>query len=102
MKIALIILSFWLGSYVQQSNVAKSSCEERARQVLKSLTPDNALRHALEQGQRGDCVRQSWMDKMQQLGIKQASFLIEYSWKKEKVSFKIKNTRLLARLLFQL
>jgi hypothetical protein len=85
---------------VQQSNEAKSSCEERAQQVFKSLTPDNALRHALEQGQRGDCVRKSWMDKMQQFGIKQALFLIEYSWKKEKVSFKIKNTSYLREYYF--
>jgi hypothetical protein len=72
MKIALIILSLLLGSNVHQSSEAKSSCEERAQQILKSLTPDNALRHALEQGQRGDCVRQSWMDKMHRFGIKQA------------------------------
>ena len=92
MKIAFIILSLLVVLHVQQSNEAKSACEERAQQGLKSLTPDNALRHALEQGQRGDCVHQSWMDKMRRFGIKQASFLIEYSWQKERVSFNIKKT----------
>jgi len=92
MKIALIILYLLLSSTVQESNRSKSDCEERAQQILKSLEPDNSLRRVLEQGQRGDCVRKPWMDKMQQFGIRQASFLIEYSWKKERVSFKIKNT----------
>jgi len=92
MKTAFIILSLVFGLQVQEPNGAKSACEERVQQVLKSLEPDNSLRRVLEQGQRGDCVRKPWMNKMQQFGIRQASFLIEYSWKKERVSFEIKNT----------
>ena len=79
-------------SLPEQSQIAKASCEERSEQISKSLEADNALRHALEQGQRGDCLHKSWMDRMRQFGIKQASFLIEYSWRKERVSFKIKST----------
>ena len=93
MPIAIIILSLLLNSNLQKPNQAtKAACEERAQLVLKSLEPDNSLRHALEQGQRGDCVHKPWMGKMRQFGIRQASFLIEYSWKRQRVSFKIKHT----------
>lgn len=91
MLIAITFLSLLLNLQGPNQTV-KAACEERVQQVLKNLEPDSALRHALEQGQRGDCLHKSWMDKMRQFGIRQASFLIEYSWKKERVSFKIKNT----------
>src|ERR1044072_7706472 len=89
MRMAFLILSLLLCSNAQLLEVAKSLCEERAQQVLKSLAPDNPLRLALERGHRGTCIRQPWMDKMQQFGIKQVSFLVEYSWERGKVSFKI-------------
>jgi hypothetical protein len=90
MQIAFLILSVLLNLNTQEPKGDTSTCEERARQVLQSLEPDNSLRRALEQGQRGDCVRKLWMDKMRQLGVKQVSFLVEYSWKKGEVNFKIK------------
>jgi hypothetical protein len=68
----------------------KSVCEQRAQNVMRSLEADNSLRHALENGQRGDCIHQSWMDTMRRFGIKQASFLVEYSWKRDKVTFRVK------------
>lgn len=71
--------------------VSKSACEERAQNIMRALESGNSLRHALEEGQRGDCVHQPWMDAMRRFGIKQASFLVEYSWKRDKVTFKVKN-----------
>src|SRR5215471_16462105 len=75
-----------------QSSVSdnKSACEQRAQIVMRSLEPDNALRQALESGERGDCVHQLWMDTMHRFGIKQASFRVEYSWERNKVTFNIK------------
>jgi len=92
MKTAFMILCFVFSVNAQQPDITKQSCEDRVLQVAKNLETDNFLRRAIEQGDRGSCVRQSWMNRMQKFGIKQASFLIEYSWKKEKVSFKIKST----------
>ncbi len=93
MSFLFILLSLTLNASATNptaANVNSTPCEERAQQVLKSLEPDNDLRHSLERGERGDCLHQSWMDTMRQFGIKQASFLIEYSWKKEHVTFRIK------------
>ena len=68
----------------------KPACEQRAQSVMRSLEPNNSLRHALENGERGDCIHQPWMDTMRRFGIKQASFLVEYSWKRDKVTFRVK------------
>lgn len=92
MRTAFIILCFVFSVNAQQFDVAKQACEERALQIAKTLESDNFLRHAIEQGDRGNCVRQSWMNEMQKFEIKQASFLIEYSWKNDKVTFKVKST----------
>ena len=70
---------------------SKSACEERAQQVMRTLEPSNMLRHALENGQRGDCIHQPWMDTMRRFGIKHVSFLVEYSWKHDRVTFKVKS-----------
>jgi hypothetical protein len=87
----LLLLILAIGGPAQASTAdSKSACEERAQKVMHTLEPDNALRHTLEQGDRGDCVHQPWMDTMRQFGIKQASFLIEYSWKHGAVNFKAK------------
>jgi len=74
----------------------KSACEQRAQSVMRSLEPDNSLRRALENGDRGDCIHQPWMDTMRRFGIKQASFLVEYSWKREEVTFRVKKISYLA------
>jgi hypothetical protein len=68
----------------------KSLCEQRAQTVMRALEPDNSLRHALESGERGDCIHQPWMDTMRRFAIKQASFRVQYSWKHDKVTFTVK------------
>jgi hypothetical protein len=90
-KVVLLILLTLIMCAQSPSAELKSACEERAQKVLRTLESNNSLRYALERGNRGDCIHQPWMDNMQRLGIKQASFLIEYSWKHGKVSFKIKS-----------
>lgn len=89
-------------SVIAQSPIAdtKSACEERAQKVMRTLEADNMLRHALERGERGDCIHQSWMDTMRTFGIKQASFLIEYSWKHGEVTFKVKKISYLTAYYF--
>lgn len=57
---------------------------------MRSLEADNSLRHALEKGELGDCVHQPWMDTMRRFGIKQASFLVEYSWDRDTLTFNTK------------
>jgi len=49
-----------------------------------------AFLNALKEDQRGDEIHYSWMDKMQQLGIKQAFFVVHYSWKNGQYKYKVK------------
>lgn len=75
------------------SDENNTTCEQRAKQILGALTVNKStasVRFELEQGRRGDCIHKSWMDKMKEYGVKQTSFLIITSWKKQKLIFKIK------------
>ncbi|MBX7170594.1 MAG: hypothetical protein K1X72_06520 [Pyrinomonadaceae bacterium] len=91
MKIIFLVLCFVIVANGQQPDETKQLCDKRAKQVAKTLEPNNILRTSIEEGERGDCIHQTWMDKMQKLGVKQASFLVEYSWKNGNVKFKVLN-----------
>lgn len=66
-------------------------CRKRALEITGKLESNNPLRIAVERGQTGNCIRQTWMDLMEKQGIKRIAILIEYSWKNQKVKFNIKN-----------
>ncbi|MEP7075497.1 MAG: hypothetical protein ABI878_06770 [Acidobacteriota bacterium] len=91
MKSVFLILCFVVVAVGQQSEETKRVCNERAVNIAETLERVNPLRIAIQQGQRGDCIRQIWMDKMQKFGVKQASFLVEYSWGNSRVKFKVKS-----------
>jgi hypothetical protein len=79
-----LILSLTLIATGQQSVPVTGltpAAESRIVEVLKSLRSDNELRLALERGERGNGIRYAWMDKMQQLGIKQATYVVDYGFK---------------------
>lgn len=90
MKSTLLILCFVTVTFGQQSVETKRMCTERAEKIAETLETTNPIRNMIKKGKSGNCIHQSWMDKMQQFGVKQASFLVEYNWKKGKVEFKIK------------
>lgn len=50
---------------------------------------------SLKSGERGDGIRHEWMDKMKNLGVKQACFIIDYEWKKgaAEVNLKVREVR---------
>jgi hypothetical protein len=97
MNLLLLLILAYAGSGQSPTAETKSACEQRAQNVMRTLEPENALRHALDQGQRGDCIYQPWMDTMRRFGIKQASFIVEYSWKRNTVTFKVKSVSYLKR-----
>ncbi len=91
MKLVFLFLCFVTVTVGQQPVETKEMCEERAAKIVQTLEPNSFLRNSIEQGGKGDCVHQSWMDTMQKFGVKRAAFLVEYSWKNNKVNFKVKN-----------
>lgn len=80
---------------IQVVQTANQPRDEHVRQVLKSLEQDNTLRLALERGYRGSGVHYTWMDKMQQQSVKQASFRIRFYWETEFKKLKIVDTKYL-------
>lgn|SRR5215216_2022928 len=66
--------------------------EERVRRVLETLEPNNSLRYALEGGHRGTGPHHAWMDRMQDQGIKQASYVIRFVWSPRTRKLEIEKT----------
>jgi len=85
--LACVLLACAASARAQDSG-GTPSCEERARRVLDALPEGNALRHALEGGRRGDCVRRPWMDELRRLGVRHVSFIIKYKVTKKGASLK--------------
>ena len=71
------------------------AAECRVQEIVKGLESDNTLRFAVDRGDRGEGIHYAWMGRMQQLGIRQASFVVGFEWKRGVESLKIKNISLL-------
>jgi hypothetical protein len=107
MRATLIVASaifVLLGSHfdisAQRSQISRTtnqSRDERVRQLLDTLEQDNPLRFALERGDRGSGVHYTWMDKMKQLGVRQASFRIQFCWRQRAKVLKITDVKYLYR-----
>ena len=92
-RIMILMLSLFLNANGQQSqspNCSSQTSEERVQHVLTGLGTYNLLRYELMSGSRGNGVHYPWMDRMQQYGIKQAVFRIDFVWESGVKSLKIK------------
>jgi len=94
-KVLVLILCFVSCVAAQESSSAQQSPEKRVAQILKTLESDNTLRYSLERGERGKGIHRAWMDKMQRLQIKQASFVISFTWRNGIESLKITDIKFL-------
>lgn len=74
---------------------ANQSANERVHRLLETLEKDSTLWVALERGDRGDNIYRQWMNKMQQHGVRQASFRIKFSWGKQSKDLKITDIKYL-------
>jgi hypothetical protein len=54
--------------------------DEFIKSVIATLEPNNMLKFALENGDRGTGVHVPLMDEMKKLGIKQVSIVMELAW----------------------
>jgi len=52
---------------------------------------------SIKKGERGDGIHHSWMDKMRHLGIKQAFFVVHFSYRKGEYKYKVKEVHYLRR-----
>jgi hypothetical protein len=86
---ALILAIGLLSSAVsQQPNGAQSpnvDCKESKRAI-----PYEWFVEAVNKGERGDGVHYAWMDKMRQLGVKQAFFIVQFSYRNGAYKYRVK------------
>ncbi len=96
MKTLLLILAFGIAAQVagQESTasgvVPPMACEESKRAIGYDWFIDS-----IKKGQRGGGVRYAWMDKMRQLGIKQAFFVVQFSYKNGSYKYRVKEVNYL-------
>ena len=91
MKAMLIVLGSFFSAHGQIT-------EQRIPQVLASLECKESKRatgydwfiESIKKGEGGDGIHYSWMDKMRQLGIKQAFFVVQFSYKNGEYRYKVK------------
>lgn len=93
----ILLLILVLGIHGQNSpskQQPREDDEKYIKQLINSLDETNILRGILEDGHRGDGIHYAWMDEMKRFGIKQASFVLSFKWRRGEVqSLKIKKIR---------
>lgn len=97
-SVIITLHCLYFNTAAQRSQVAQTanqSRDERVRQILESLEPDNTLRFALERGDRGSGMHYAWMDKMRQRGVKQATFRIHFHWGRQSKKLRITDVKYL-------
>jgi hypothetical protein len=101
MKVLFLILVFSFSSFILGQDNASSTnqdAEKRIEQILTNSQCQESKRYtgyewflkSLKKGERGDGVHYSWMDKMRQLGVKQAHFVVHFSYKNGAYKYKVK------------
>lgn len=71
-SLAVITLAGAGGAKLLTRQKPRAAVEAHIEELEKSLPPDSPMRADLESGARGDGIRQTWMDKMRQQGVKRA------------------------------
>lgn len=72
-----------------ESQLKLKECEDGRCWLLEGFLT------SLKKGLRGDGIHHEWMDKMKNLGVKQASFIVDYRWNREKTDVSLKVGRIL-------
>ena len=91
MKTLLLILAFGITAQVAGQETTTPgvappmACKESKRAIGYDWFIDS-----IKKGQRGDGVRYPWMDKMRELGIKQAFFVVQFSYKNGSYKYRVK------------
>ena len=94
----LLLLGLALCASGQSGSTAAGTqaAEVKAQRILnghqckesKRAAAYDAFLQALKNGQKGEGVHYPWMDRMRQLGIKQALFEVSFEWKNGEYRFK--------------
>jgi hypothetical protein len=98
---ALLLMIFFSCSWP----VGAQGINQQASRVLADIECRESKRapgyetfiDSIKRGERGDGIRHSWMDKMRHLGIKQAFFVVHFSYRKGEYKYKVKEVHYLRR-----
>jgi hypothetical protein len=83
-KLSMITLIFSLLGIAVNAQI-RSYDADFISTLIRTLDETNALRLALESGDRGDGIHYAWMDEMKSFGIKQSSYVFKFKWENGRV-----------------
>lgn len=100
MKVLFLILVFSFCSFIfgqDKTSSINQDAEKRIQQILAHSQCRESNQYpgygeflkSLKDNERGDGVHYSWMDKMRQLGVKQAHFVVHFSYKNGAYKYKV-------------
>ncbi len=94
-KAAAISLAVSINLPAQRENPTQPSeaAEQHIRQLIGSLPQGCELRGDLEAGQRGDGIHRAWMDQMRREGLKEARYLVQFTWDHGLKELKVQSAR---------
>jgi hypothetical protein len=96
MKTLLLILVFGMVVPVgaQETNTSRILAETACKESTRAIGYED-FSESIKKGERGEGVHYTWMDDMQQLGIKQAFFVVHFSYRNGAYKYRIKEAHYL-------
>ncbi|HMJ09030.1 MAG TPA: hypothetical protein VK468_08495 [Pyrinomonadaceae bacterium] len=91
--VMLLYGSYCVGQTLNQTKLSDLQ-EAHVKQVIQSLDQYHPLRVSLETGSRGDGIRRQWMNGMRKVGLKEASYAINFIWNTDPRMVEIANVGL--------
>ena|SRR5882762_3933115 len=98
MKTLLVMLVFGMVIPIgaQQSNASRILAQMACKESKRAASYEGFI-ESIKNGERGDGVHYSWMDDMRRLGIKQAFFVVRFTYRNGVYTYRVKEIRYLRR-----
>ena len=98
MKTLLLVFAFGMVAPVTaQETKASGILAEMACKESRRATGYDWFIDAIKKGERGDGVHYPWMDDMRRLGIKQAFFVVHFTYRNGAYQYKVKEVHYMRR-----
>lgn len=94
--IILVSCSWPVGAQLPREQTSRVLTNVECKES-KRATGYETFIDSIKKGERGDGIHHSWMDKMRGLGIKQAFFVVHFSYRKGEYKYKVKEVHYLRR-----
>ena len=85
MKLVMFI-SLLVGVQSASTSIVPPDARQHLAEIASFLPEGSTMRRQLEAGAHGNGVHYKWMDQMRQLGVKRATVILRFDWKRHPVN----------------